>query len=243
MTDTIMRVGLGVLLCALVGATAHADVTGSYDGGLTPKKSTETIAAALVLRQTDRTVTGTLALPADLESFGGAYLLTGKATRKRVKASGTGPGGIKVKLRTKIVGDLLQGKLKLKGPGAKLKGKVLLTHNVSTGDGSGCDAVYTANQTFFEDQVLGQALTSCAACHAPGLQAGSTRLHVDAVDPLATARQIALLIDFANPPISRILEKPLNVLPHGGAMPILPGGSEDQTLSQWVDLVAAAACL
>jgi hypothetical protein len=245
MTDTWKTIGITVLALGLAGAvTAEADVTGSYDGSVTPRKSIDTIAAALVLTQTDKAITGTLALPADLATFGGAYLLTGKATPKKVKANGTGPGGALVKLRLKIVGDVLQGKVKakLKGVG-KLKGKIMFTHNVSVGDGSACDGVYTANQTFFENQVLGQALTACTACHGPLLQAGSTRLHVDPTDPLGTARLIALLVDFNDPPASRILEKPLNILPHGGGMQIVPGSSEDQILSQWVDLVAAAGCL
>ena len=42
--------------------------------------------------------------------------------------------------------------------------------------------------------------------------------------------------------MSRILEKPTNVLPHGGSVQIQPGSNEEQILTQWVDLVAAAAC-
>ena len=98
------------------------------------------------------------------------------------------------------------------------------------------------NETFFVDQVIGQALQSCKSCHGPDLQAGATRLHVAENDPLATARAIAPLVDSASPATSRILEKPLNVLPHGGSQQIQPASNEEQILTQWMDLIANAAC-
>jgi len=238
-----MRIRSGVLLAGLLSVTAaHADVTGSYDGTLTPKKSTDTLAAAAVFAQTDKLVSGTVALPADLLSFGGAYLVSGKATPKKVKVSGIGPNGVLLKYSGKIVGTTLQGKAKLKGAAGKLIGTLTLGINTASGDGSACDGVFTANETFFTDQVLGQAMQTCDSCHAPGLQAGATRLHVDPSDPLGTARTIALLVDAANPSLSRILEKPLNVLPHGGGQQILPASTEEQILAQWADLIAVAAC-
>jgi hypothetical protein len=233
----------GGLLLGMMLATSpvRADVTGSYDGGLTPKKETEPIAAAAVFSQLDKTVSGTVALPADLLSFGGAYLVTGKATPKKVKVSGIGTNGVSFKYRGKIVGTTLSGKARLKGGAGKLSGKLALTLNPPT-DGSGCDGVYTANETFFVDQVLAQALQACKSCHGPDLQAGATRLHVDDNDPLATARAIAPLVDSVSPATSRILEKPLNVLPHGGGQQLQPGSNAEQILTQWVDLIANAAC-
>ena len=230
-----------LLLASLAAAvSARADVTGSYDGTLTPKK-TAAVAASAVFTQTSTALSGTIALPADLATFGGAYIVQGKATPKKVKVTGIGTNGVTFKYRGKITGTSVSGKAKLKGAAGKLNGTLALTLNPVT-DGSGCDAVHTANQTFFDDQVLGVALHVCESCHGPGLQAGSTRLHVDANDPLATARAIAPLVDSANPSMSRILEKPLNVLPHGGGQQIQPGSNEEQILTQWVDLVAAAAC-
>ena len=230
------------VLGALFGAAmAHADVTGSYDGGLTPKKSTEAIAAAAVFAQLDKTVTGTVALPAGLETFGGAYLVSGKVTPKQVKVSGIGSNGVLLKYRGKIVGATLQGKAKLKGAAGKLSGLLVLALNAAV-DGSSCDTVYTANQAFFDGQVLGVALQSCDACHGPGLQAGATRLHVDPDDALATARAVAPLVDTASPTTSRLLEKPLNVLPHGGGQQIVAASGEEQILAQSAALIAAASC-
>jgi hypothetical protein len=234
----------GWALCGGLAAAsvARADVTGSYDGGLTPKKATESIAAAAVFSEVDRLVSGTVALPPEVIGFGGAYLVNGKASPKRVKVSGVGPGGAQLKFRGQIVGETIQGKAKLATSTGKLKGVLVFTRNASGGDGSTCDGVYTANETFFTDQVLGQALASCDTCHGAGLQAGATRLHVNAADPLGTARQIALLVDSENPPASRILEKPLNLLPHGGGAQLVVGSPEEQILTQWTELIAVAAC-
>jgi len=235
------RAGIAVLaLVTLAAAPARADVTGSYDGNLTPKKTTPSAASA-VFTQTGTAVSGTIALPADLTSFGGAYLVQGKATPKKVKVTGIGTNGVSFKYVGKIAGTSVSGKAKLKGAAGKLKGTLALTLNPAT-DGSACDAVYTANQTFFDDQVLGVALQACTACHGPGLQAGSTRLLVDANDPLGTARTIAPLVDPASPSMSRVLAKPLNVLPHGGGQQLQPASTEEQILAQWAELVTAAAC-
>lgn len=243
MTSSWTPIATVVLAATLAGAApVRADVTGSYDGTLTPKKSTETMEVSAVFSQTDRTLAGTVALAPDLETFGGAYLVAGKATKKRVKVKGTGPGGALLKFNGKITDGALRGKLKVKAPGAKLRGVLALTLNPPLADGTPCDGVYTANQTFFDDQVQGQALTACTSCHEPDLQAAATRFRVDLVNPLATARLIASLVDAADPPASRILRKPLNVLPHGGGVQITPGSNEEQILTQWVGLVAAAGC-
>ena len=234
----------GMLLGALAMALpARADVTGSFDGMLSnPKKLAQSIRVAAAMTQSGNVLGGTVALPADLATFGGAYLVQGKATPKRLKLSGTGPGGAHLLWKGKISGDTVQGKATLKGAGAKLVATLVMMRNVSATDGSGCDAVFTANQTFFVDQVLGQALTSCTSCHAPGLQAQATRLHVLRADPLATARSIAQLVDSADPSASKILEKPLNILPHGGGPQLVAGSPAEMILAQWVGLVAAAHC-
>jgi hypothetical protein len=233
---------VGVLIAACGGASAaRADVTGSFDGSLAWKQRALTPSAAASLSQVGKSVTGTVALPADLPTFGGAYLVTGTATSKRLAVSGAGPGGI-FRWRAKIVGDTVQGRAKVKGPGGKLAGKLVATRNRSSSDGSGCDAVFAQNQSFFVDQVLGQALSTCTSCHQPGLQASATRLHVTPGDPLATARAVALFVDSTTPSASRILTKPLNLLPHGGGLPIVAGSTQEQILQQWVALVGQAHC-
>ena len=234
----------GMLLagCVSMAGSSRADVTGSFDGALSGKKLPQSISVALAVSQSGKALSGTVALPADLAVFGGAYLVHGSATPKQLKLSGGGGAGAVFAWRAKIVGDTVRGKARLKGPGGKLAGTLAMTRNVSSSDGSGCDPVFNQNQMFFVDQVLGQALTGCTACHAPGLQAQATRLHVLRTDPLATARAVAPLVDSANPSASRILQKPLNVLPHGGGPQLVAGSGPEQLLRQWVDLIAQAHC-
>ena len=102
---------VGIVLAA---QAASAQVTGSFDGGLTPRKTTDLLGGAAVFTQTDKLVSGTIVLPADLSMFGGAYLVTGKATPKRVKVSGMGVSGAMLKYKGKIVGDTITGKAKIK---------------------------------------------------------------------------------------------------------------------------------
>ena len=126
----------------------------------------------------------------------------------------------------KATGSTLRGKVKIKLPGRKLAGTATLTQNPPTSDGSSCDAVYQANQALFDDQVLDDALTICATCHAPGFEAEATRLRVDLIDPLATARSVGRFVDSANPAASKLLAKPLNLVPHGGGVQITPDSAE-----------------
>jgi len=237
------RIAARVLFVGVVlfVTSTRADVSGSFDGSVTSKARADAVAISAALSITGRTVAGTVALPSDLPVIGGAYLVHGVATRKRVNVSGTGATGGRFTWKAKIAGDTLRGKMRVKGPGAKLAGTLTMNRNVSTTDGSGCDAVFTANQTFFVDQVL-PALAACASCHAPGLQAQAARLHVLPGDPLATARTIAQLVDAADPDASRILRKPLNLVPHGGGAQLVVGSPQEEVLAQWVALVAEAHC-
>jgi hypothetical protein len=229
----------GALIASLVGS-ARAEVNGSFEGALAGKAGSVPVAA--VFKQVERVVTGTVALPGDLETFGGEYLITGKATPTRIKFSGGGGAGAFLKGNLKNTGSTLRGKVKIKIPRQKLAGIATLTQNVSTSDGSSCDAVYQANQALFDDQVLDDALTICVTCHAPGFEAEATRLRVDLTDPLPTARSLVQFVDAANPPASKLLTKPLNLVPHGGGVQITLDSPEEMLLEQWVGLVAAAQC-
>jgi hypothetical protein len=242
MSTTSWKVWGTVLLGTLaVARPALGEVTGSFDGSLASARLAGPLAVAAVLSQTGRTVTGTVALPGDPSAFGGAYLVNGRATPKSLKVSGTA-GLVRFKWRARITGDTLQGKARVKRPGQVVAGTLALTRNVSAADGSACDGVLQANETYFVDQVLGQALAACDSCHAPGLQAGATRLHVNAADPLATARSVSIMVDPANPSGSRLLQKPLALLPHGGGLQLMVGSTQEQILMQWIAFLVQAQC-
>jgi hypothetical protein len=224
-------------------SAARADVTGSYSGQIVgAKKGAQPVAAAAVFSTTGSAIAGTIALGGSPAAYAGAYLVSGKATPKKIKVTGSSATGATIAWRGKIVGTGLQGKVKVRASGSKLVGTLTLSLSVSSGDGSACDGVYQQNATLFTGQVLGQALVACTACHVPGGQAAATRFHDLADDPLATARSVALLVDDADPSASLILEKPLDLVPHGGGQQILPGTMEEQIVMQWVDLIAQSGC-
>jgi hypothetical protein len=226
----------------LWSADARAQVMGSFDGQITGPRVAVPLDAAAALLQTGPFVTGTAAIGGVPPDFAGIYTLTGKGTIRRLKLSGLSSAGALLKWRAKLMPGVLSGPVKIKAPAAKLRGTLTLTLNVATGDGSSCDAVYAGNTTFFVDEVIGKALTACATCHVSNGQADVTRFHVTAADPLATARSMALLVDATNPDTSRILQKPLNAVPHGGGTQIIAGSAEEAILRQWVDLMAQAHC-
>ena len=233
----------GALLAGVGGiGLARADVTGSYDGQISGKKLPQPVAAAATFSQTSKRITGTVAIGTGSAAYVGDYLVTGKATPKRIKVTGQSATGATLVWTGKIVGTGLQGKAKLHAPASKVVGTLALTLNVSSSDGSACDAVYQQNTTFFTDMMLGQALVVCQTCHVPAAQAAATRFHDLVTDPLATARSIALLVDTADPSLSRIIVKPEYLVPHGGGQRIVPGGTEEQILLQWIALLAAAHC-
>jgi hypothetical protein len=239
MTGSWRKAAIAATLGIVVGnPIAQADMTGSSDGQITGRKVAQPIAAAAVFTQSERTVSGTVAIAGE---FAGAYLVHGIATARRVRVSGT-ENGVLLKWVGKITGDAVQGRIRLKGTSGKLVGTLALTKNPPLADGTSCDAVFNANQTTFTDQVLHDALVACTACHVPAGQGADTRFRVDANDALATARSLAPLVDAANPDASRILEKPLNLVPHGGEQQIAPGSTQETALRNWVALIAAAGC-
>jgi hypothetical protein len=223
-------------------STAHAQLTGSYDGGASGRTITAPIAAAAVFEQNGKTVSGTIAVGGDQTTTGGAYLVNGKATKKLVKVKGFNGNGAKLIWSGKLGASGASGKAKLKGPGQRLTGTLALTLNAPTGDGSSCDAVYTANSEIFTEQLIDQALVPCASCHVPGAQAGATRFHVVSGDPLATARAVAEMVDPDAPSASRLIAKPMLASPHGGGQQVFDGSAEAQSLLAWAMLVAESGC-
>jgi len=192
--------------------------------------------------QFGRSLAGTIAIDGVPAPVAGAYIINGKATGKKVRVSGTNGVGGFLKWTGKVVGTSIRGTVKVRAAFSPLSGTLSLTRNPPLADGSSCDAVYTQNASFFDQQILGSALRPCASCHIPAGQAAVTRFRVTLTDALATARSVAPLIDSANPSASRIIEKPTGMLPHGGAKQIEAGSTQDENLRHWVDLVAQAHC-
>jgi hypothetical protein len=227
-----------VLAIGIVTAatSAHADLTASYDGTLPLAKQGETAIVAGGIMQAGSALTGTVALSAATAGVTGVYYVTGAAKGPHFKLVGTSDKGTAFGWKGKVSGTTLTGKAKLKGGSLRAKGTLTLTQRVEQPP---ANPPQTCSSDFFTGQVMGRVLTICAACHVPGGAAEHTNFRVTMGDALTTEASVALQIDMADPDHSRILEKPLAILPHAGGQRILPGSPEEGILKQWAELVAA----
>ncbi len=218
---------------ALAATTARADLTASYDGSLTMPGGTAAVAG--VLTQAHASVSGTVAVQSSDASATGVYLVTGQVHGQRLKLSGMNGGGTRLRWNAAVKsgGGTVKGRLKLLG-GHTVKGTLVLTRRVAPPTTpAACD------NSFFTGQVMGRVLQPiCANCHVAGGAAQSADFRVTPSDPIATQESVDLNIDTAHPDESRILQKPLNQLPHGGGQQLSPGSPEVQILQQWVTMVA-----
>jgi hypothetical protein len=227
------RIVIAVTL--LTAAAARADLTASYDGTLTIPRAAEEAIVASGLMQAGASLTGTVAVNAVTEGVTGLYYVTGSLKKTRFKLSGSSDTGVVFGWKGRTTDSSLSGKAKLKGGGVRVKGTLVLTKRVSQPP---VDPPTTCNNDFFTGQVMGGVLTICAGCHVQGGAAEHTTFRVTLGDPIATQASVALHVDVADPDHSRILEKPLAILPHAGGQRLVAGSTEEQTLRQWVHLVA-----
>ncbi|MGH7895747.1 MAG: hypothetical protein ACREQL_13830 [Candidatus Binatia bacterium] len=225
-----------VLGVTLVTATpAVADLTASFDGTLSLPKQGEDAIVASGLMQAGSSLTGTVAVNATTDGVTGLYYVTGSLKGTRFKFSGSSDKGVALGWKGKATDTALTGKVKLKGGALRAKGSLTLTKRV---DQPPVDPPDTCNSDFFTGQVMGRTLTICAGCHVQGGAAEHTTLRITTSDPLATQASVALHINMADPDHSRILEKPLAILPHAGGQRLVAGSEEEQILRQWANLVA-----
>src|SRR5579885_1000128 len=219
------RLLLALTCLALLGAPAPAaDLTGAYDGSLVAPRSAAPASLAAAFAQRGAGVTGTVAVTTATAGLSGIYRVRGKVHGHTVVLAGVGPGGVRLKWDGKVRGDALRGKARLGGRAGRLRG--VLTF-VRRGAEPPAQPRQSCDNTFFDGQVMGRVLKPiCTNCR------------VTPNDPLATQQSIAGLIDIGDPEHSRILEKPLAEIPHGGGQQLERSSVEFQILDQWVDLVA-----
>jgi mono/diheme cytochrome c family protein len=221
---------VAVSLVASVGVAAAA----TYDGQLAlPARRLAGATAALEVSLGQ--VTGTITLTVGVAGGSGAYALGGRQRGFRLTVTGTGSGGEKLRWKGRQRGGgLLDGPARVRAPGVRLRGKLTLIPRA---------AGATACDDYFRGEVMSRVLVPvCATCHVAGGTAGATRLQVATGDPAATQAATLLLIDQASPSASRLLQKPVGLLAHGGGSPLVAGGPEMQVLQGWVDRVAIGAC-
>ena len=235
-------VGTTLLMLSAVAGMACADLTASYDGQFSAAGEPASLAVG-ALTQTGHALTGTVVLDVSDARLAGIFSVHGRGSATRFRLSGTNSGGAKLLWVGKITATGAEGRARLRSPSGSLKGRLTLTRRTAAGDGSGCDSVFNQNQVFFTDQVMGQVLMPiCANCHVSGGLAQAARFRVTSTDPLATARTVSPFVNSATPAASLILNKPLGTLPHGGGQQIAAGSTQEDILTQWVNLIAAADC-
>jgi hypothetical protein len=235
---TALRPLLLTLTCvSLLGGRAWAaDVSGAYDGSLVVPRSTASASLAGAFEQRGATLTGTVAVTTPTAGLSGVYAVRGKVRGRSVVLSGAGPGGMRLKWAGRVHGDTLRGQGRLRAHAGRLRG--LLTF-VRRGAEPPAQPRQSCDSSFFDGQVMGRVLKPiCANCHVAGGAAQATNFRVAPNDPLATQQSIAGLIDMSDPEHSRILEKPLAEIPHGGGQQLQRSSPEFQILDQWVTLVA-----
>ncbi|HLK10326.1 MAG TPA: hypothetical protein VKW76_03000 [Candidatus Binatia bacterium] len=224
------------LLLLGAGGARAADLTGAYDGSLVVPRSTAAASLAGALEQRGGTLSGTVAITTASAGLSGVYYVRGKVRGRTVVLTGVGPGGVRFKWGGKARGDALRGQARLRGTGGRLKGLLTL---VRRGAEPPAQPRQTCDSSFFDGQVMGRVLKPiCANCHVAGGAAQATNFRVTPDDPLATQQSIAGLIDVSDPESSRILEKPLAEMPHGGGQQLQRSSDEFKILDQWVNLVA-----
>jgi len=224
---------------ALAASVARADLTASYDGELhTGRSRTVTVVGALI--ESSAFVSGSIDI-ALAGPRGGAYRVSGSSRRRHVVLrGGNGMGGHLTWHATSRTGAGLAGVAHVRFRGHTVRGTMVLrprpVQPPSRLPGT-CDSAY------FRDVVMTQVLVPiCGQCHVPGGIAEAANFRVTANDPLATQRSVALNIDAQDPSASRILQKPLGLIPHGGGQQIVSGSAADQILRNWVDIVASGQC-
>lgn len=223
---------------ALAAGTARADLTATYDGSLTLKPTGEVSLLAGSLVQAASGLSGSVAIEMADPSASGVYTVAGsvKARGRKVALVGANAAGTQLRYRGRVNGNEVRGRVKLAGPTARLKGSLTLYRRVVTPPTA---PPVTCDNPFFTGQVMGLVLQPvCGSCHVEGGAAASAAFRVTPSDPLETMRSVALQIDKANPSESRILQKPLGVLPHSGGVQLVAGSEQFNVLQQWVNLVA-----
>jgi hypothetical protein len=230
-----------LLAVAIVGSAARdarADLTATYDGSLTLKTTGEVSVLAGSLVQAGSGLSGSVAVSMADATASGVYFVAGsvKGKGKRITLLGGNQSGTQLRYKGKVSGDTVNGKVKLQGAAGKIKGTLAMYRRIVQPP---VTPPVTCDNPFFTGQVMGLVLQPvCGSCHIEGGAASSAAFRVTSADPIATMTSVALQINKANPAESRILQKPLGVLPHSGGIQLLAGSEQYNVLQQWVNLVA-----
>ena len=212
----------------------------SYDGQFTVAGTHETAAVAGALGAANAAVNGTVAIGLKDPLAAGVFYLHGTLKGAKLRLTGANASRVRLRWTGTVSGDTLAGKARIRGPQGRMRGRLTLQRRAVVQPPSGgtpCDPVY------FADPVMASVLVPiCSHCHGAGGIAQATSFRITPADATATQASTNIQVDVANPSASRLLEKPLALIPHGGGQQIAPGSPEAQVLANWASIVAAGNC-
>ncbi len=225
------------MLLALAARVAYADLSASYDGTITLTGTSVAAGVSAALAQVGGAVSGTVTLGLQGTAVAGRYDLQGRVRGRRVLLTGANGTGARLRWRGRLMLDGgVRGRILLRMRRRAIPGALVLARHGGGGAPS-CGSAY------FQDTVMPQvAEPICARCHVLGGPAQAARFRVTRGNAIATEQSALPLVDAANPDQSRILQKPIGQLGHGGGQQIVPGSAEEQVLQHWVALVTQPGC-
>jgi mono/diheme cytochrome c family protein len=240
MTRTHLVTVLAALATALATPTCAADITASYEGSLTLAARSPVLVAA-ALRQTGSGVGGTLVLELPDPALAGIYWVSGRVHGRRVRLGGANATGTQLRWRARVTSPTtVRGRLWLHGATGRWKAVLALTRRTS---GPPPVPPEACDDAVFRDEVMVRILVPvCAQCHVAGGLAEASAFRVTASDRLATLASALQQLDAAAPLASRLLQKPLATLPHGGGQQLVPGSAQADLLTGWVQAAVERSC-
>jgi mono/diheme cytochrome c family protein len=227
---SLVALVLGLASAPSPGMATPPDLSGAYDGDVVVDGDVLGHATAALTAE-KRKLRGSVEITPAGAASGVGFEVHGHRRGRRVVLRGRAPDGARLTWRGRLMADgMLTGRAKVKGGGIRYAGSL--------------DFVRAG---FCEDEFAtrvfaGVLVPICAQCHVEGGLAAATRLRVTPTDVAATRASVAGLVDFADPPASLILHKPLGELGHGGGVQLAADGPEIEILRQWVGLVADGTC-
>jgi mono/diheme cytochrome c family protein len=236
---TRRRTRSGAALALVVMATmalAHepASLDGTWRGTVDMGARHSPGTASGALFQAGEAVTGSLTIDATPAS--GVFTVKGTLHGRRVVLAGRlGARRLRWKGRWGRKAQAWRGPMVERVGGVKMRAVLALTRDQGGGPTCGSD--------YFASDVMPKVIDPiCSQCHVPGGLAQTAPFKVTPGNPKATARSAITEVDPGDPTHSKLVDKPLGQLPHGGGTRFLPGSIEEQTLRHWIALVTAPGC-
>jgi len=226
---------LGAVAARALPAATPASLAGTWQGTVTTAHARAHGTASGTLVQADASVTGTIDV--ELASGAASFAVAGVVRGARVRLRGSASGArIAWRARWDDATEAWRGRVVVRGGRRTARGLLVLAH-------PGAAVGVRCGDAYFASDVMPRVMDRlCIHCHVPGGVAAGAAFRVTPGDATATATSALGQVDRADPSDSRIIEKPLAGVAHGGGRQIQPGSPEEQVLLAWIVLATAPGC-